>query len=215
MLRVAGQAFAAVTGGADLLTTAAWDRPLGVSTDDARRLSRNTQSILGEESALGRVLDPAGGSHYVERLTDDLGRLGWRMMQEIEAAGGAAATMSSGWLGRRPDGSRAARQAELADGRRAIIGVTHYADDDERLPERDLPTPEAAAERAIDRLREHRTARPEAPDPESDGSGQSLDVWVEMARQGATLGEISVALGRTCCETTPPLPLSRDSEGLE
>ena len=211
MLRATTQTFAAVAGGADYVTTAAWDGPLGTPTPGARRLARNTQTILGEESALGRVLDPAGGSHYLERLTDDLARRGWAVMREIEAAGGAAAVLSSGWLARRLAASRETRRAA---GTPAIPGADAAPDPGAMLPERPAEDPGAVADELARRLREHRRERAGELDLEAAGALDRIAALVEMAARGATLGEISAALRRTCCETLEALPRYRDGEEL-
>lgn len=215
MLRATTQTFAAVVGGADYVTTTEWDRPLGKSTSRARRLARNTQSVLGHESALGLVLDPAGGSHYVETLTDQLARRGWEVMREIEGAGGAAEALASGWLRRRLAANWETRHAALASGEILVTGVNASANPAEELPQRDSGDPNAVADEAARRLREHRGRRTEEPDLELACALDRLAVWVSMAAGGATLGEISVALRRSCCETMEPLPRHRDGEVLE
>ena len=89
MLRTTVACFAAGVGGADSVTVQPFDAALGLPDSFARRIARNTQSLLVEEGHLARVLDPAGGSWYVESLTDALARAAWAFFQEIEAAGGA------------------------------------------------------------------------------------------------------------------------------
>jgi methylmalonyl-CoA mutase len=131
MLRATTQTLAAVTGGADFVTTAAWDRTLGSPSSDARRLARNTQSILGEEAAIGAVLDPGGGAHYVERLTEELARGAWRLLREIEASGGAEAVLADGWLGARLDARRQARHTAVRDGHLVLTGVNRFPDEGE------------------------------------------------------------------------------------
>lgn len=213
MLRATGQTFAAVLGGADFITTAAWDRPLGRSTGDARRLARNTQTILGEESALGRVLDPAGGAHYIEQLTDRLARRAWASFQEIEGQGGALKVLGSGWFAARLSEARARRREALADGRMGLTGVTDYVDDGEQLPERELFDAEFASDRALARLQSHRDQRLEAPDPDRDCA--DFEELVRLAGIGATLGEMSRALRRPPGDRADALPVYRDEEAAE
>src|SRR3712207_3945534 len=88
--------FAAGVGGADAVTVQPFDAAIGLPDAFSRRIARNTQSLLVEEGALARVLDPAGGSWYVESLTDALARAAWDWFTEIERAGGLAAALSSG-----------------------------------------------------------------------------------------------------------------------
>ena len=96
MLRTTVACFAAGVGGADAVTVLPFDAALGLPTTFARRIARNTQSLLVEESHLARVVDPAGGSWYVETLTDELARSAWAWFQEIERAGGLGAALRSG-----------------------------------------------------------------------------------------------------------------------
>jgi methylmalonyl-CoA mutase len=214
MLRATTQTLAAVTGGADFVTTAAWDRTLGSPSSDARRLARNTQSILGEEAAIGAVLDPGGGAHYVERLTEELARGAWRLLREIEASGGAEAVLADGWLGARLDARRQARHTAVRDGHLVLTGVNRFPDEGEEAPVRGRPDQEAAARRAVERLETHRAARGEAPDLQLACALDRMAVWVKMAAQGATLGEIGTALRRGAPVSMPPLPQARDEEAL-
>lgn len=213
MLRATGQTFSAITGGADFITTSAWDRPLGGSSTGARRLARNTQTILGEESALGQVLDPAGGSHYIEALSEQLARNAWDFFQQIERQGGSVEALTSGWLPQRLAASREARQAAIAEGRLRITGVTDYADGDEVLPERTLFDAEFAADAALERLQQHRDQRFEEPDPDRDCA--ALSELVRLAGTGATLGELSRTLRRRPGLTMEPLPRFSDEEAVE
>ncbi|GAA2135772.1 methylmalonyl-CoA mutase family protein [Kitasatospora kazusensis] len=126
MLRTTVACLAAGLGGADAVTVLPFDEALGLPDAFARRVARNTQSILLEESHLARVVDPAGGSWYVERLTDELAHAAWQWFQEIERAGGQAAALRSGLVGERIAATWAARSAELAHRREPITGVSEF-----------------------------------------------------------------------------------------
>ena len=127
MLRTTVACLAAGVGGADAITVLPFDSALGLPDDFARRIARNTQAILLEESHLARVIDPAGGSWYVERLTDELARAAWDWFQEIERAGGQHAALRSG-LGRRArsPATWAERSADLARRREPVTGVSEF-----------------------------------------------------------------------------------------
>ncbi|TDC28046.1 methylmalonyl-CoA mutase [Streptomyces sp. 8K308] len=140
MLRTTVAALAAGAGGADAVTVLPFDEALGLPDAFARRIARNTSAILLAESHLGRVIDPAGGSWYVERLTDDLARAGWAWFQELERAGGQAAALRSGLVAERLSEEWARRGRRLASRREPITGVSEFANLAERLPERD-PAP--------------------------------------------------------------------------
>ncbi|MFI1721283.1 methylmalonyl-CoA mutase family protein [Streptomyces sp. NPDC020489] len=126
MLRATIATLAAGAGGAESVTVLPFDHALGLPDAFARRIARNTSTILIEESHLARVIDPAGGSWYVERLTDELAHAGWEFFQEIEGAGGQAAALGSGMLRDRLAATWAARSAKLAGRREPITGVSEF-----------------------------------------------------------------------------------------
>ncbi|MEV0383867.1 methylmalonyl-CoA mutase subunit beta [Nonomuraea sp. NPDC050643] len=142
MLRTTLACFAAGVGGAEAVTVQPFDACLGLPDAFSRRIARNTQSLLLEESGLGRVIDPAGGSWYVERRTADLAEAAWAWFQEIEAAGGigeAAPLVSA-----RIAATRARRADDIAHRRLPITGVSEFPDLAEK-PLRRAPAPPGAA----------------------------------------------------------------------
>ncbi|MFF3580958.1 methylmalonyl-CoA mutase family protein [Streptomyces mirabilis] len=140
MLRTTVATLAAGVGGADAVTVLPFDHALGLPDAFARRIARNTSTILVEESHLSRVIDPAGGSWYVERLTDELAHAGWEFFQWIEREGGQAAALRSGRLGQELAGTWEARSAKLAKRREPVTGVSEFPNLAERLVER-VPAP--------------------------------------------------------------------------
>lgn len=126
MLRTTIATLAAGVGGADAVTVLPFDHALGLSDAFARRIARNTSTILVEESHLARVIDPAGGSWYVERLTDELAHAAWEFFQEIERAGGQAAALESRLVHDRIAETWAARSARLAERREPVTGVSEF-----------------------------------------------------------------------------------------
>ncbi|MFI1413257.1 methylmalonyl-CoA mutase family protein [Streptomyces sp. NPDC020707] len=141
MLRTTIATLAAGVGGADAVTVLPFDHALGLPDAFARRIARNTSTILVEESHLARVIDPAGGSWYVERLTDELAHAGWEFFQRIEGLGGQAAALRSGRLGEDLAKTWEARGAKLAKRREPITGVSEFPNLGERVPMRE-PAPE-------------------------------------------------------------------------
>ncbi|MEV7341109.1 methylmalonyl-CoA mutase family protein [Streptomyces sp. NPDC093544] len=141
MLRTTVATLAAGVGGADAVTVLPFDHALGLPDAFARRIARNTSTILVEESHLARVIDPAGGSWYVERLTDELAHAGWEFFQWIERTGGQASALRSGRLGQDLANTWEARSAKLAKRREPITGVSEFPNLAERLVERE-PAPE-------------------------------------------------------------------------
>ncbi|MGY1753215.1 methylmalonyl-CoA mutase subunit beta [Blastococcus sp. SYSU D01042] len=136
MLRTTVACFAAGVGGADAVTVQPFDAALGLPDAFSRRIARNTQSLLVEEGHLARVLDPAGGSWYVESLTDELARAAWDWFTEIERAGGLAAALDSGLVRDRIAAAWDARARRLATRSEAITGVSEFPNLAEKLPER-------------------------------------------------------------------------------
>ncbi|MFH8580908.1 methylmalonyl-CoA mutase subunit beta [Streptomyces zaomyceticus] len=126
MLRTTVATLAAGVGGADSVTVLPFDEVLGLPDAFARRIARNTSTVLIEESHLSRVIDPAGGSWYVERLTDELAHAAWAYFQGIERAGGQQAALRSGAIGEQLAATWAARSAKLATRREPITGVSEF-----------------------------------------------------------------------------------------
>ncbi|MFE9745050.1 methylmalonyl-CoA mutase family protein [Saccharothrix saharensis] len=124
MLRTTVACFGAGLGGADAVTVLPFDHAIGLSDDFSRRIARNTQSLLLEESKLAGVIDPAGGSWYVERLTDDLAQAAWAWFREIEAAGGLPKAFDL--VGDRIAATWEQRRRNLADRTDAITGVSGF-----------------------------------------------------------------------------------------
>ena len=131
LLRVTAAVFAAGVGGADGIMADPYDGLLADQGELGRRMARNTQLLLAEESNLGRVLDPAGGSGFVESLTDELAEVGWRTFQELEGAGGMPAVLLDGSLAARIADVRTAHLAAVATRRSPITGVSEFPNLDE------------------------------------------------------------------------------------
>jgi methylmalonyl-CoA mutase len=126
MLRTTIACLGAGVGGADAITVLPFDSALGLPDDFARRIARNTQAILLDEANLARVIDPAGGSWYVEQLTDQLARAAWEWFREIERAGGQRAALRSGLVAERIARNWAKRSASLARRLEPVTGVSEF-----------------------------------------------------------------------------------------
>jgi methylmalonyl-CoA mutase len=146
ILRVTTQVFSAVLGGADLVTPNEFDRMLGPPSALGRRVARNTGLVLREESFLGRVADPAGGSYYLETLTDAFAREAWARFRAIEKEGGIAPALESGRIRARLEAAWHGRLQRIATGKVALLGVSEFANLDEKLP-RPAPALNARDER--------------------------------------------------------------------
>ena len=142
LLRGTVAGFAAGVGGADAVTVPPFDAAIGASEPFSRRIARNTQALLVDEAHLARVIDPAGGSWYVEAHTAALARAAWAFFQELEAAGGAVAALDSGLLDERIGAVRTRRERDVATRRTVVTGVNEYPELDERPVSRTpLPAP--------------------------------------------------------------------------
>ncbi|MGO4424102.1 methylmalonyl-CoA mutase family protein, partial [Streptomyces sp. MCAF7] len=206
--RTCVEAMAATQGHTQSLHTNALDEALALPTDFSARIARNTQILLQQESGTCRVIDPWGGSAYVERLTHDLARRAWQHIQEVEAAGGMAKAIDAGIPKMRVEEAAARTQARIDSGRQPVIGVNKYrVDSDEQI---DVLKVDNSAVRAqqIEKLRRLRAERDEAAcqdalraltaaaesGPGAGLTGNLLALAVNAARAKATVGEISDAL---------------------
>ncbi len=216
MLRGTTQTFAAIAGGADCITTTAFDEALGEPDALGRRVARNTQLILGQESRLGEVIDPGGGSWFIESLTDSLARSAWQAFQRIEAAGGMTSFLRSGAAAREVEASWQERARRLSRRKDAITGVSEFANLAETLPQRDTLTA-AQQETLAANLRTHRESHGSfdlARITHATGASR-IDAAVEAAASRATLGEITRAMAEGAAERIEPLVRHRDSELFE
>jgi len=131
VVRVAYQALAAVLGGTQSLHTNALDETLALPTEDSVRVALRTQQILAAETGVANVADPLGGSYYVESLTDDLEREAEGLFAEIEAQGGVVAAIESGWFQRQIASASSRFQAEVESGRRPVVGLNQFVEEQE------------------------------------------------------------------------------------
>ena len=202
IIRTTLEALAAVLGGTQSLHTNSFDEALALPTDFSARIARNTQLVLQHETGITRVVDPLGGSYYVESLTRDLAEKARALMAEMDAAGGMVAAIEAGLPQRAIEEAAAARQARVDNGEDVVVGVNRFELADE--PEVELLEVDNAAVRAaqIERLARVRVARDPARvsaalaalTEGARGSANLLALAIEAARARATLGEISDAL---------------------
>jgi methylmalonyl-CoA mutase len=150
MLRATTEAIAAIIGGADSIYAAPFDACYKEPDEFSRRLARNTQLILKQESFLARVADPGGGSYLLERLTDAIASKAWKLLQDIEAVGGYRKANEAGAIARTLEERRAARDKAVTSRRRVLTGANRFADASDRALDRinsmQQPGPRRAAE---------------------------------------------------------------------
>jgi methylmalonyl-CoA mutase len=195
--------FAGAVGGADSITTAPLDAAIGLSDEFSRHLARNTHTILLEESHLKRVIDHAGGSWFLERLTDQLAERAWALFQTIEERGGMIRVATDGWVAEQIRAVEATRERDLATRKQAVTGVSEHPDLREQPVDRAKPDRVRLRAEAAARLVAWRRDHPCAPTVEAlaraaaepvPAPGALTEAAVTAAEAGATLGQISAAL---------------------
>jgi methylmalonyl-CoA mutase len=208
--RTCVEAMAATQGHTQSLHTNALDEALALPTDFSARIARNTQLFLQQESGTCRVIDPWGGSAYVEKLTDSVARRAWQHIQEVEAAGGMTKAIDAGIPKLRVEEAAARTQARIDSGRQPVIGINKYRlDEEEQIEVLKVDNASVRAQQ-IEKLRRLRAERDDeacqsalralttaaGADVQRDGGldGNLLALAVNAARAKATVGEISDAL---------------------
>ena len=197
------EAMAATQGQTQSLHTNALDEALALPTDFSARIARNTQIVLQQEAGATRIVDPWGGSYFVERLTYDLARKAWGHIEEVEALGGMAKAIEAGIPKLRIEEAAAKTQARIDAGMQSVIGVNKYPPADEAPIEVLKVDNSAVMHMQLDKLKRLKAERDPAALREAldaltrvadGGNGNLLALAVNAARAKATVGEISAAL---------------------
>jgi methylmalonyl-CoA mutase len=200
--RTAIEAMAATQGHTQSLHTNALDEALALPTDFSARIARNTQLFLQQETGTTRVIDPWGGSFYVERLTNDLARKAWGHIQEVEELGGMAKAIEAGIPKLRIEEASAKTQARIDAGQQSVIGVNKYRSESEERIDVLKVDNSAVRQLQIDKLARLKRERDQKAVDEAlaaltrsaAGNGNLLALAIDAARAKATVGEISLAL---------------------
>ncbi len=205
VVRTTIEALAAVLGGTQSLHTNSFDEALALPTPFSAKIARNTQLVIAEESGVTHVVDPMGGSYYVESLTQSLAEAAWALIQEVEAMGGMTKAVESGMPKLRIEESAARRQARIDRGEEVIVGVNKYRSDaPDKVDLLDIDNTKVR-EQQVARLHRIRSTRDSkrveatlAALTEAARSGRDnlLALAIEATRARATVGEISEALER-------------------
>jgi len=203
IVRTAIEAMAGVLGGTNSLHTNSFDEALALPTEFAARIARNTQLILAEEAGLTHVVDPLGGSYFVESLTHSVAAAAEQLIAEVEAMGGMVKAIEAGMPKSKIEEAAARRQARIDRGEDVIVGVNKYRVDEPAPVEVRTIDNSAVRERQIARLKSVRAARDAAKveaalkalgEAARSGHGNLLERAVEAMRARATVGEVSKAL---------------------
>ena len=217
VIRTTVEAMAATLGGTQSLHTNALDEAIALPTDFSARIARNTQIVLAEESGITKVVDPLGGSYYVEALTQMLVDDAWKLIEEVDGLGGMTQAVATGMPKRRIEEAAAARQARVDKGEDVIVGVNKYKlAQEEHLDTLSIDN-HAVRDGQIARLKKMRDSRDSAAcraaltalTEGAKAGGNLLALAVDAARARASLGEISdameAAFGRY---STQPVPVT-------
>ena len=201
--RTAIEALGAAMGHTQSLHTNSLDEAIALPTDFSARIARNTQLVLQEETGITKVVDPWGGSFYVEYLTDQLAQRAWALIQEVEEMGGMAKAIEAGLPKLRIEEAAAKKQARIDSGKDIIVGVNRYqVDETSQIEVRDVDN-QAVKLAQIARLNQVKASRNQSEveaaldkitQAAQSGSGNLLAFAVDAARKRATLGEISDAM---------------------
>jgi len=203
LLRNTAAAFAGAVGGADAIITLPMDVAVGLSNESTRRLARNTQLILKKECHLNQTVDPAGGSWFLESLTDKLAEKAWSLFQQIEGLGGMIKAATGGWVRDQIRAVEKRREQDIATRKAAITGVSEHPDVFEKDLSRPTPNYPELRARAAKRLMKWRDDRGQGNSiaalgavvaTSQRGSGELMASAVKAARAGASIGELTATL---------------------
>lgn len=197
------EALAAALGGTQSLHTNALDEAIALPTDFSARIARNTQIYLQQETGITSFIDPAGGSYYIEKLTEELVDKAWELIQEVEELGGMAKAIETGLPKMRIEEAAARKQARIDSSKDIIVGVNRYQlDKEDPLDILEVDNTKVR-ESQIQRLQQLRSERNEAETQDAlaklesiaeNGNGNLLAAAIDCARKRASLGEISDAM---------------------
>ena len=226
MLRSTTQSFSAILGGVDNITTIPFDETLRTPDSFSRRIARNTQTILREESHLDQVIDAAGGSYYIESLTEEIAKKAWELFQKIEEDGGIFEGLKNGTIQSSVEEVAKLREKDINKRKNVIVGTNMFADVNElKLKERKLDQNEFQKKRAnyLEKFRlngskeKHETVIEKLDTISSLNSAELIDIITEAYLLGTTIGEISSSLTSSHKEEIKidKLNIRRASENFE
>ena len=191
--------FAASVGGANVVSSVPFDNPIRLPDNFSRRIARNTLLIIQEESHLHRVADPAGGSWFLDSITQQLAEEAWSIFQEIERQGGMATVLQSGWVAEQIGAAHAPRATDIARRKEGITGVSEFPNIAEAPLEKVAPDVTAVRQAAIQRM--SKTRQDSSVAKFSPGDSRTAAA-VAAAVRGATLGQVARLVGMHQDKTT-------------
>ena len=203
VIRTSMQALAAVLGGCQSLHTNGYDEAFAIPTEDAMRMALRTQQVIAEESGVTQVVDPLGGSYFVETLTTEYEKRIFEVLDEIEERGGTLKLIQEGWFQRHIADFAYETALRKQSGEKPVIGVNRFVDGERDPPIHTHPYDQSTAERQIARTQRVRRERDAAKfdmllqklvEVAKDESQNIMPITIELVRAGATMGDIVEAL---------------------
>ncbi len=225
-LRTTTEAFSAIVGGVDSIHTNHFDESFNPADDFSRRLARNTQIILKEESHLDQVIDPAGGSYFVEKLTDEIATAAWELFQKIDDDGGMLNAIKSGFVQNEIARVAEQKKKDFAKRKTILVGTNMYANPKEEAPELKVIDYDSIYQQRVDYTKKYKMFSELGDRQEilhrlealSDTSNfELIDIAIEAILDGSTLGEIAKSIRATAEKgiSVEPLKQFRISEMFE
>ena len=198
-IRTALQALSAVLGGAQSLHTNGMDEAFAIPTEEAMRIALRTQQIIAYETNITQVVDPLGGSYYVENLTDEIEKEVWKILDEVEELGGTLQCIDDGYFQRGISDSAYDFALRKASGERPVIGVNMFVQDEEDVEIETHPHDPETERRQIERLNKVKDNRDEEKvqgmlkqlkEQAEDESANLMPITIELVKEGASMGDI-------------------------
>ncbi|MGO4888525.1 methylmalonyl-CoA mutase family protein [Anaerobacillus sp. MEB173] len=199
MLRGTAEAFAAAVGGVDSMHVSPFDEPIQPSTSFSRRIARNTQIILQEESHLSQQVDPAGGSWYVELLTDSVAQKTWELFQEVDQNGGLLKSLEEGLPQQKIAETKAEKAKNIEHRKDIFVGTNMYPNAEEKPLATTNRNEQEVLEQRQAAIEGHRSSRTLHV---ADISAETVEQAISAMEQGATIGEVAKAIGRDSTSLT-------------
>jgi methylmalonyl-CoA mutase len=215
-LRTTTETFSAIIGGVDSITTNTFDEPFGNPNEFSRRLARNTQLILKEESHLDSLIDPAGGSYYIEKLTDEVAQASWKLFQNVQSMGGIVDALMKGFPQKEVEKTLIEKKSDVSKRKSIVVGTNSYANILEQKLEFGLAKLEKIFKERSEYLQKYRTSgcqeknhlvleKLEKLIDSSDS--EIINLGTEAVQLGATLGELAKATRAKTSSSTNITPI--------
>jgi len=200
MLRTTTETFSAIVGGADSITSNPFDEAFGMPDEFSRRIARNTQIVLKEESHLDTIIDPAGGSYYIEKLTEDVAKKSWELFVEIQNRGGMLKAVKEGYPQAETEKTDSEKKKDLAKRKSVLVGTNMYANLKEEKLKFKKPEFKKIYKQRAEQIKKYKSVHDskellaEIKKVQSEKPEQLIEACIDALIKGATVGDISKTL---------------------